>query len=448
VADPTGSAERRHARAESRRGWSIVARPVLQFALLGLAAAIIVGIATAIASRRVGEREAVLDARTTALVKAQGVVQPALTDGLLTGDEAAIHALDEVVQRYVLDTELVRVKIWSEDGTILYSDVSDLISDRFTLDEEERDAIDQQVVEADVSDLDRPENRFERRYGKLLEVYLPLRTPNGTPVLFEAYLRYDAVTDSATRVWKAIAPIAIGSLIVLELIQIPLAWSLAQRLRRRQLASEGLLRRALDASELERRRIAQDLHDGVVQDLAGVSYSLAAQARSGGEPRPEDLESSAETVRRGVEALRTLMVEIYPPDLADEGLAPAVADLLARARAAGLETSLDASDLDAEPPASSTRLLYRVAQEALRNVIGHAEASSVSVRLGSSDRLAWIEVADDGRGFDPGPVTAHPVDGHLGLVSLTGLVTDAGGTVAVRSAPGEGATVRAEVPQA
>ena len=429
-------------------GWSIVARPVLQFALLGLAAAIIVGIATAIASRRVGEREAVLDARTTALVKAQGVVQPALTDGLLTGDEAAIHALDEVVQRYVLDTELVRVKIWSEDGTILYSDVSDLISDRFTLDEEERDAIDQQVVEADVSDLDRPENRFERRYGKLLEVYLPLRTPNGTPVLFEAYLRYDAVTDSATRVWKAIAPIAIGSLDRAGADPDP-PRVVAGPAAPTPPAGE----RGPPAPGARRLRAGAAAHRPGPPRRGGPGprRRLVLARRpgpSGGEPRPEDLESSAETVRRGVEALRTLMVEIYPPDLADEGLAPRWRICWLGRGPPAWRRRLDASDLDPEPPASSTRLLYRVAQEALRNVIGHAEASSVSVRLGTGDRLAWIEVADDGRGFDPGPVTAHPVDGHLGLVSLMGLVTDAGGTVEVRSAPGEGATVRAEVPQA
>src|SRR5207248_1277076 len=95
-------------------------------------------------------------------------------------------------------------------------------------------------------------------------------------LLFEAYFRYDAVTAGGRRSWNDFAPIMLVALIGLEALQIPLAWSMARRVRAGQQRQEVLLRRAIHASDAERRRIASDLHDGVVQDLASVSYSLAS----------------------------------------------------------------------------------------------------------------------------------------------------------------------------
>ena len=432
------------ARGRRTQGLGIVVVPVLQFALAGLAALLIVGTAVSVASRRVGQREATADARSEALVKGQALVEPQLTDGLLEGDQEAIDAIDAVVRSDVLDDTLVRVKIWGPDGTILYSDEPRLIGSTYRLGEDEQEALSADQVEAEVSDLQRPENRYERQYGKLLEVYLPIQTPDGTKVLFEAYFRYETVAASGQRIWQSFAPVTIGALVVLQLVQIPLAWSLARRLRQRQLEREVLLNRAIQASERERRRIAQDLHDGVVQDLAGVSYALAAASRRDEPATREELEQAGDRVRGSIEALRTLLVEIYPPDLAEEGLGAALADLVGRSRAAGLETELDTTALMGDVPADPAALVYRSVQEALRNVISHAEASTVRVRAWSTPTSVGAEVVDDGRGFDP---TSAPADeGHLGLEGLAGLAADAGATFRVESAPGAGTTVHLDVP--
>ncbi|MBX3284892.1 MAG: integral membrane sensor signal transduction histidine kinase, partial [Actinobacteria bacterium] len=230
-------------RGRRSQGLGIVVVPVLQFALAGLAALLIVGTAVSVASRRVGQREATADARSEALVKGQALVEPQLTDALLDGDQAAIDAIDAVVRSDVLDDTLVRVKIWSADGEILYADEPRLIGSTYHLGEDEREALEDDQVEAEVSDLQRPENRYERQYGKLLEVYLPIRTPNGTKVLFEAYFRYETVEASGQRIWRSFAPITLGALVVLQLVQLPLAWSLARRLRQRHLEREVLLNR-------------------------------------------------------------------------------------------------------------------------------------------------------------------------------------------------------------
>jgi signal transduction histidine kinase len=419
----------------------------LQFALLGLAAVVIVGLATAAASRRVGQREAITDARTSALVKAQGVVEPALSSGLANGDPASVGAVDQAVRHGVLDPSLVRVKIWRADGTIVYSDEPRIIGSRYQLDADNISSLRSGLIDASVSDLSKPENRYERSYGKLLEVYLPVRAPDGTRLLFEAYFRYAAVSASGRRIWSSFAPVTVGALVVLALVQIPLAWSLARRLRQRQMERELLLHRSLEASDVERRRIATDLHDGVVQDLAGVALQLAAAADAGdGEDGRVAMANAAGSLRHSITSLRSTLVEIYPPDLADAGLAAALADLVQDSSGGDLTVSLHTDGLTNQLNGPASALLYRAAREGLRNVQRHADASAASVTAGQRKGTAWVEVADNGVGFDPRTIDTRAADGHLGLRGLSDLVRDAGGRVAITSSPGAGATLRVEVP--
>jgi signal transduction histidine kinase len=371
-----------------------------------------------------------------------------VTDGLLTREPAAVARVADVVERDLLDRNHVRVKIWTATGTIVYSDERRLEGATYDLDADERAAIRDGKVEAAVSDLGKPENRFERRWDKLLEVYLPLRTPSGERLLFEAYFRYGAVSSAGARIWRTFAPISLGSLVLLELVQIPIAWSLARRLRQRQREREALLRRALEASDTERRRIAADLHDGVVQDLAGVAYALAGAARGDGQQAAtrQVLDAAASDVRSSITSLRSLLVDIYPPNLADEGLASAVSDLLARADGRGITASLDVAGLRGRVPVPAAALLYRVAQEALRNVFTHARARTLAVRIESDGSRVLLEVVDDGVGFDVAAVNSGAQAGHFGLKGMRDLVAGAGGTLRIDSAPGDGTRVQAGVP--
>jgi signal transduction histidine kinase len=426
----------------------VVARPVAQFAALGLAAVLVVGLATATASRRLGQREAIADARTKTLVKAQGLVEPVLSDAFVARDPAAVQAVGAIVEGKVVDASLVRVKIWRGDGTILYSNDHRLEGSRFELGEEEVDALRAGLIKAEVSDLAKPENRDERRFGKLLEVYLPVQTPTRQRLLFEAYYRYDAVSASGRRIWRSFAPVALGALVVLELVQIPLAWSLARRLRVRQREREALLRRALEASDVERRRIASDLHDGVVQDLVGVALQLAGTAHDPAmtPAAATAVGDAAGALRTSITALRSTLVDIYPPDLARHGLRAALQDLAADASGDALDVAVDAPGLRDDLPEPVAALLYRAAREALRNVVLHADARHATIRGDAGGASAWEEVADDGAGFDLAVLEARAAEGHLGLKGLEGVVRDVGGTFAVTTRPGGGTKVRVEVP--
>jgi two-component system NarL family sensor kinase len=420
--------------------------PVAQFAVAGLVAMILIGLATAAVSRHTGTGEAIRDAKELTAFAGHGIVEPNLTRGVLAGDARALRRFDALVHRRVLRDGIVRVKVWSRDGRVIYSDEPRLIGARYPLDSDELDA---PRVEADVSDLSAPENRFERSYDKLLEVYLPIRAPGGRWLLFEAYQRYSAVSSNGWRLWLGFVPALLGGLLVLQLVNLPLARSLARRLREGRREREALLEHALDASQTERRLIAADLHDGVVQDLLGVSYSLAASAArvNGGDPEAgAALRQGATQTRETVSALRALLIDIYPPSLQSAGLAAALGDLATTYGFRGIHTTV-AVPPGLALPASTERLLFRCAQEALRNAFKHAGASSARLHVSVDEDGVREEISDDGRGFDVAVLDDRAEHGHLGLRLIRDLVEEAGGRVEVSSSPSQGTTVRVEVPR-
>ncbi len=405
----------------------------------------VVSIFTAWASQREANQQAIADARRVTLVSAKGIIEPNLTDALLppTADRTQFERLDRVVRTTMLDGSLVRVKVWAADGTVVYSDEPRLVGRRFELEQDKAEVFTTGDAAAGISALGRPENEFEPE-GTLLEVYALVHTEEGTPLLVETYFRYSGVTAVGRSLWSRFAPIALGSLVALEVIQIPFAWSLARRVRAGQLDRERLLRRAIDASDTERRRIASDLHDGVVQDLTGVSLTLSAAQRQGN--TADVAGEAADRVRSSVKALRSLLVEIYPPNLHEEGLRAALGDLASTIanRDIAVHRTLDPG-LDAVAPQAAS-LLYRVAQEALRNVVAHAAAASVTMAGGIERDVAHLQIDDDGRGFAPSTLEARGRQGHLGLRALSGLIADAGGSLTVTSEVGRGTQVRVELP--
>lgn len=428
-----------------------VRRVLLRFGLTGLAGLIVLAAVTAVVSRRVGTAEAIDEASRVGLITGRGIVEPAITAGLLRGDPAAIRRFDDRVRGDLIQGSLVRVKIWTPDGRILYSDERRLIGERFAVDDEAAEALESGRAIAHVSDLSAPENRYEAGDGRLLEVYTRVAGPGGETILYEPYFSFSAVTESGRRLWLAFAPVVLGSLLVLQLLQFPLAASMARRLRRGQHERERLLRHAIDASEGERRRIASDLHDGTVQDLAGVSLALSAAGRRaesaavGAEPAL--LHDAAGRVRSAITSLRSLLVEIYPPNLEKEGLEQALSDMLDRLPPQGIETHLDVHLPETALDPGTAALLYRCAQESVRNAVRHANASGLWLRIRTVDDVMELEVSDDGCGFDPRSPDSLQGAGHIGLRALADLVAEAGGTVELASSPGRGTSVRVEVPR-
>lgn len=216
---------------------------------------------------------------------------------------------------------------------------------------------------------------------------------------------------------------------------------------------ETLLQRAVDASEAERRRIARDLHDGVVQNLAGMAFTLTATASglrdqiasNGNHELLEVLDQSAEETRAAMKDLRTLIIEIAPPTLRREGLHAALLEVLQTIKSDGTKTRLELpSNMRLRQDRAS--LIFRVAQEVLRNVAAHAEAKHVSVVLKEVDNMAVLRIVDDGRGFTPEDVARRRTEGHVGTNAIVELAEEAGGTLKIDSTPGKGTRVVLTVP--
>jgi signal transduction histidine kinase len=398
--------------------------------------------------RSVAIDEAKRQTRTRVQEAAQ-LVEATVGDGLLARRPAAVTAVDDVVVGRILSSSIVRVKIWSTGGRVLYSDEPAEIGGRFALSEDQRRLLRNGGAQVEVTDLSRPENALDRREGRLIEAYTRIRAPSGTPLLFEIYQRFGSVTADARRLLKALAPPILGSIGLILLVQAPLVWSLTRRLQRSHEQREGLLANAVGSSRRERRRVAAYLHDGPVQELAGLAYSLAPvadrAASRGAGPDAAVVRNVADRLRGTVRDLRALLVDLHPPILASAGLEAAIRDLVSPlvARGTRVELRVDGPErLDADTRA----LVYRVAQEAVRNVIAYADATAVSVEVDVADSTARLLVADDGRGFAADVRERRRAEGHLGLSLVEELAGQAGGSLGVESREGEGTRVRLEVP--
>ena len=234
--------------------------------------------------------------------------------------------------------------------------------------------------------------------------------------------------------------ITLGALALLVAVATALLLALNRRVTRAAAERERLLRGAATASAAERRRIARDLHDGVVQDLAGSAFAVSALAREQGGPTRAALLDTARSLRGSLRSLRSLLVEIHPPDLTAATLPAALDDLCAPVTAAGIEVDVRVGDLG-EVAEQDAALVWRVAQEAVRNTLRHARATTMGVDLRREGDALVLTVEDDGVGFDPASVNATA---HYGLRGLESLVRDRGGELIIRSAPGAGTTTRLE----
>jgi signal transduction histidine kinase len=195
----------------------------------------------------------------------------------------------------------------------------------------------------------------------------------------------------------------------------------------------------------ERQRLARELHDSVSQALYGIALG-ARTARTLLDTDParatEPMDYVLQLADAGLAEMRALIFELRPESLQTEGLVAAIEKHIASTRA---RYSLDVTaDLCPEPQVSIEvkEALYRVAQEALHNVVKHAHAHKVDVRLCSDNGAVELDVQDDGRGFDP--AASYP--GHVGLHSMRERIEKLRGSIAIESAAGNGSSVRARIP--
>jgi signal transduction histidine kinase len=216
------------------------------------------------------------------------------------------------------------------------------------------------------------------------------------------------------------------------------------------LTNARLYERARQLSVLEERaRLARDLHDAVSQKLFSIRVKArAASVLAGRDPAAgnseraaAEMESVATLAGAAQAELRAVIDGLAPPEISEDGLAESLRRYaLLAGKAHGVRVNFAASDL---PPLGADReaALYRVAQEALHNALRHSGAAEVQMTVCAASRRVTLEVTDDGKGFVP-----ELAAGGLGLPSLRERAAGAGASLAIRSAPGHGTTVRLVMP--
>lgn len=205
------------------------------------------------------------------------------------------------------------------------------------------------------------------------------------------------------------------------------------------------LQQQVEIGERERQRWAQELHDDALQGLAAIRISLATALQSEGEERAARIEAAAsETIERledQIGELNRLINDLRPASLERLGLAGGLEALAEECAARGgfeIETEIEIGE---KLSAEEERVVYRLVQEALNNVLKHASAAGASVSARLVDRQIHIAVKDDGRGFDP-----ETVDNGRGLLGMRERIELLGGEIDVRSADGSGTEIAARVP--
>jgi PAS domain S-box-containing protein len=220
-----------------------------------------------------------------------------------------------------------------------------------------------------------------------------------------------------------------------------------ERLVRLDEQRRWLLGRVVWAQEEERRRIAGEVHDDAIQTIAAARLMLTTfRGQLSDDRQRRLLDHLEEAVSTSLARLRTLVFDLRPAQLDDDGLAAALHEYLTETAGQGGFAAELRDDLEREPPAEARVIAYRICQEALTNVRVHAHASRVEVRLEEAKGGLLVTVADDGDGFDPDQVRATPRRGHVGLTSMSERATMADGWCHVDSHPGDGTTVRFWLP--
>jgi len=223
--------------------------------------------------------------------------------------------------------------------------------------------------------------------------------------------------------------------------------ALQQEIDQRMKVEEALRKNEMEkAIDAERSRLARELHDSVTQSLYSVTlYADAAQrllSAEQWEQAAENLNKAGTTAKEALGEMRSLVYELLPPILEQEGLVAALESRLEAVEGrAGLETHLNVESGD-RLPAEVEAGLYGVAQEALNNTLKHAHASRVDISLQQDGGAVRLEVADDGIGFDPQAAQAH---GGLGLRGMAERVEQICGRLEIQSEPGEGTSVQVTV---
>jgi signal transduction histidine kinase len=413
--------------------------------------------------------EGVLDHfSATAAFYVDSVITPSL-QGLATSttlNEAEIAHLDWVLDETLRGRRVVSVKVWSTDGTVLFSPDRALIGRNYGVDEDLGLAL-QGVVNANVTDLQDPENEFEREHGyvRLLQVYAPVRSSSDGHIIgvTEFYQPPDEldvdIAAGRARSWLVVGLVTAAVYLLLAGIVKRGSDTIIRQegLLRRQFAELSVLHerirhaaaRTTTLNEQSLRRISADLHDGPGQTLALALLRLdrlhtPPECANCG-PLAGDFDVVHGAVREALTEMRAISASLRTPELDPLSLVEVAERTVgAHQRRTGATVELRTEALPDQAPLVIKIATLRTLQEALSNATRHGGPdSAILVELRATAEELDLTVADRGRGFltrDAGRA------GGIGLIVMRERSELLGGTFEIESSPGEGTRVHARWP--
>jgi signal transduction histidine kinase len=418
-------------------------------------------------------------AGTTALY-VDSLVTPLLQDlagaDKLTTDREA--QLDAVLRDTPLGQSLASFKVWNRSGRVLYSTNPELVGQTFAIDPDLAEALDGNVS-AELSDLSKPENAFERQRAngkRLLEIYAPVRL-RGTDrviVVAEFYQRIDElegeIAAAQQRSWLIVGAATVVMYLLLSAFVQRASNTIvhqqkemgAQVVRLTELLQqnaelhERVQRAAARTAALNERilrRISAELHDGPAQDLGLALLKLdnvfarteTCPSRAAYNCHAPDLDIVKNSIGHALQEVRAISTGMGLPQLNNLTVAETVTRVIrTHERRTATKVHLQLDNLPRQAPLPIKITLYRVVQEALSNAFQHAGGCDQQVRLDFTRGVLHLSVLDAG----PGLIEREVDDGdeHLGLIGMRERVESLGGIFRIESANGHGTRIAADLP--
>ncbi len=411
-----------------------------RFVALGLCAVLAIGFTMTWIVRRQIDDLAVEQAVQQTERLAAGTVAPFVSLAVMDGEPAALTALDRIVRARLDGSGLQRVLVRMPDGRRIYDSAGDFAVTAEGLPEPAARALADGVPRAALvqpADSGRTPGVEGQQF---VRVDVAAVASGGGLIAIEARHDLDVVTAQADLLLQRVGPFLWVALGALALTQLPSAVLLALRIDRGERARRALLAEVVASAEVERRRLARDLHDTVIQDLSGLAYAL--QGWEGIDRRSGEqllLRNAHEILLGAVATLRNTLTSLHPFDLEEIGLREAILRLAHGLERRGVVVTVSVpAETIAVLDRSTTVAVYRLVREALSNVAKHADAGTVLVLLAVRGEQLVAEVRDDGRGFD---VEQKEAADHFGLPLLRSASSQADGRLEVRSVVGEGTSV-------
>jgi two-component system, NarL family, sensor kinase len=419
---------------------AVVRHAILRFLAAGLVVLLVVTVPVTLWVRQVSHDIVVQDALELTQRLADYAVTPAIIDDLQAGDPAALSHVEDGLAPWATDETILRVKIWSPEGKVLYSDVPELIGKTFELEPWAKELLAGGPPTVSVGVQAEEENIYEAGTGELVEVYVASHANERMPLLVEVYFDDEVLLGPQHHILLGMTPVLLIAMAVLQGAQLVPGIRLARQVQARQRERQAILQHAIEAGERERARLAGALHDDILQDLAGLAYTLEPAGHTVSGP-DRGLDPGA-VLRNSIVKLRAVTSDLYSSPLNADSLPSALGILAERSRNQGI-ASVVRIDRDPGLNAAQATACHRIAREAMANIIKHAGADTVHLSLVRRGGETTLSISDDGASFD---TDAPAAPGHLGLRMMVDVAESVGTRLRMRSEPGRGTQITVVFP--